>query len=126
MGHLGGERVYQLAKERFYRPDMEKDIKDFIKNKCIRLRQRKPHVLPQTPLGTVKSSGPIDLVGIDFLKVFKCSGGYKYILVISDHFTRYTQIYATKNKSAKTAASRLYNDFILRFESLKRTLHNQG
>ena len=83
---------------------MEKDIADFIKNKCICLTQRKPHVLPQAPLGTVKSSGPMDIVGIDSLKVDKCSGGYEYILAISDHFTRYTPIYATKNKSTKTAA----------------------
>ena len=87
MCHLGGERIYQLAKERFYWPGMEKDIKDYIKNKCICLSQKKPHVLPQSPLGTVKSSGPMDIVGTDLLKVDKCSGGYEYILVITDHFT---------------------------------------
>ena len=47
MGHLGGERFYQLAKEWFYWPGMEKDIKDYIRNKCICLSQRKPHALPQ-------------------------------------------------------------------------------
>ena len=46
----------------------------------------------------------MDIVGIDFLKVDKCSGGYEYILVITDHFTRYAQIYATQNKLATTAA----------------------
>ena len=40
MGHLGGERIYQLAKERFCWPGKEKDIKDYIKNKCICLSQR--------------------------------------------------------------------------------------
>ena len=124
MRHLGGERVYQLAKDRFYWPGMEKDIKDYIKNKCTCLNQRKPHVLPQAPLGTVKSSGPMDIVVTDFLKVDKCSGGYEYMLVITDHFTRCNQIYATKNKSARTAASKLYNDFILHFGSPERILHD--
>ena len=50
IGHLGGERVYQLAKDRFYWPGMEKDIKDHIKNKCTCRSQRKPNVLPQAPL----------------------------------------------------------------------------
>ena len=90
MGHLRGERVYQLAKEKFYWYG-KKFIKDYIKIKCICLSQKKPHVLPQAPLGTVKSSGPMDIVGIDFLKVDKCSSGYEYILVITDHFTRYTK-----------------------------------
>ena len=68
----------------------------------------------------------MDIVEIDFLKVDKCSGGYEYILVITDHFRRYTQIYATKNKSARTAGSRLYNDFILRLGSPERILQDQG
>ena len=79
-------------------------------------------MLPQAPFGTVKSSRPINIVRIDFLKVDKCSGGYGYILVITDHFTRYTQIYATKNKSARTTASKLNNDF----GSPERILHDQG
>ena len=76
------------------------------------------------PLGTVKSSGPMDIVGIDFSKVDKCSGGYEYVLVIS--LERYTRIYVTKNKSARIAPSKLYNDFILRFGSPEKILCNQG
>ena len=52
-------------------------------------------MLPQVPLGTVKLSGPMDIVGIDLLKVDKCSGGYE---CIADQFTRYIYIYATKKK----------------------------
>ena len=37
-----------------------------------------------------------------------------------------TQIYATKNKSAITAASKLYNDFFLRFGTPQRILQDQG
>ena len=96
-----------------------KKITDYIKNKCTCLSQSTPHVLSPSPLGTVKPSGPMDIVGIDFLKVDKCSGGYEYILVITDHFTRYTQIYATKNRSARAEASKLYNDFFYILEALK-------
>ena len=61
----------------------------------------------------------MDIIGIDFLEVDKCFGAYENILAISDHFTRYTQIYATKNELAKTAVSKIYNDFILRFGNPK-------
>ena len=126
MAHLGADRVYHLAKERVYWPNMEKDIKEFINTRCQCLSQKKPFHVLYTPLGTITSSAPMNLIAIDFLKVDKCSGGYEYILVIVDHFTRYTQAYATRNKSGKTAAEKLFNDFILRFGIPDRILHDQG
>ena len=126
MAHLRADRVYQLAKERVYWPNMEKDIKEFITTRCQCLSQKTPHHVPYAPLGTITSSAPMSLIAIDFLKVDRCSGGYEYIIVIVDHFKRYTQAFATRNKSGRTVAEKLFNDFILRFGIPDRILHDQG
>ena len=40
----------------------------------------------------ITSSAPLEIVGTDFLHLEKPSGGYEYILLNTDHFTRYKQV----------------------------------
>ena len=87
---------------------------------------KKPAKNTQAPLQSIISSAPMELVAIDFLHLEKSSGGHEYILIIVDHFTRFAQAYATKNKSSTTAAKHLYDDFVLRFGVPSRILHDQG
>ena len=50
----------------------------------------------------------------------------KHILVIVDHFTRYTRAYVTKDQKASTAAKTLYEGFITIFGAPERVLTDQG
>ena len=50
----------------------------------------------------------------------------KHVLVIVDHFTRYTRAYVTKDQKALTAAKTLYEGFISIFGAPERILTDQG
>ena len=126
MGHLGAEKVINLARQRFYWPHMQSDIEFFISKVCRCLKQRVPALKPRDPLQPITTSSPFELVSIDCLHLERSSGGYEYILVIIGHFTRYAQAYATCNKSAKAAADKLYTDFILHFGFPNKIHHDQG
>ena len=126
MGHLGADRVIELARERFYWPFMRADITHYVTKVCQCLKQPKPAVHVNAPLQPIISTGPFQLVSMDFVHLEPSSGGYQYILVIMDHYTRFAQAYAMRDKSAKTAADRLFNDFIMRFAFPETIHHDQG
>ena len=115
MGHSGADRLIELARERFYWPFMRADITHYVTKVCQCLKQRKPAIHVNAPLQSIIFTGPFQLVSIDFVHLERSSGGYQYILVIMDHYTRFAQANAMRDKSAKTAADKLFNDFIMRF-----------
>ena len=105
---------------------MKEEVRHFINHQCPCVIRKKPHIQSKTSLLPTTSSAPLEIIGIDFLHLEKSSGGFEYILLITDHFIRYTQAYSTRNKTAKTAATHLYSNFFLRFGTPSQLLHDQG
>ena len=122
-GHQGIEKTQLLIKQRFFWPRMTVDISDWVENcgRCIRFKKR-PDL---APLVGIQTSEPMELVCTDFLKVDAAEGGTQYILVITDHFTRFAKAIPTRNMSAKTTAEALLS-FIQNFGVPKRLHSDQG
>ena len=105
---------------------MRKDIELYVNKKCKCIIDKKPHYKKQAQFHHIKSTSPMDLIAIDLLHLETASGGYEYILTIVDHFSRFVQTFALRNKEAKTVAKVLFFDFMERFGTPVRLMHDQG
>ena len=126
MGHLGPEKVCDLAQRRFYWPKMAEDITNFVQKKCRCLIDKHPNVKERAELCPVEAQYPFEMVSIDFVQLERCKGGYTYVLTVIDNFTRFVQFYGTRSKSSKAAADVLFNHFILKYGFPVRINHDRG
>lgn len=61
-----------------------------------------PH--SKTPLRHLLAFKPLEVLGIDFLKMDRGKGGYENILVMSDVYTKYAQAIPCRDQTAHTVA----------------------
>lgn len=68
---------------------------------------------------------PAHGVCMDYLTLETSAGGYRHMLVITDHFSRYAQAFPTKNQT-RTTADVLLKNFIVHYRFPRRLHSDQG
>ena len=109
-GHGGVERTLRLMKDRVpaseHWPNMRRDIRQYIHTcPACQFMQPSKMLIATTAPYNMSVHSPMDRINIDTIGPLpEDADGNKYIIVIIDVFSRYAEMYATKDATAITAA----------------------
>ena len=122
---FGVTRTLTRIKERFNWPSLREDVAAWCRS-CLEYQKAKKDTRkPKRKLQVSRVGVPVERVGIDiFGPLIQTVQGNRYVLVISDYFTRWTEVYEMKNIDAITVTDILVKEYICRF-GIPRQIHTE-
>ena len=126
-GHLGVRKTLSKLKERFYWMGMGNDVRRFCRSCDICASRKPPPKKARSPMKQYNVGAPLERTAIDVLGPLPVtSDGNKFILVIADYFTKWTEAFPMSNQEATTVAKILVDEFVSRFGTPLQLHSDQG
>jgi hypothetical protein len=126
-GHLGEHKTMFNIRKIFFWCGYRQDVEFWCKT-CEKCAKRKnPPRKNIAPLASAGVGMPMERVHLDILGPLpKSSRGHKYILVVVDWFTKWTEAYPMTNQEAETCTRIFVEQFVCRFGTPKQLHSDQG
>ena len=80
----------------------------------------------RAPLQPIPVSGPFERVGIDIMKMPLTENGNQYVIVFTDYFTNWVEVYTTEDQTSETIARLLVNNVVCRHDVPTKLLSDRG
>ena len=126
-GHLGITKTLERVKCRFYWYNMRKDIQHICKVCDVCAARKRPTKHYQGPMKKYVVGAPMERIAIDIMGPLpETEKRNRYILVIADYFTKWTEAVPIPDQEAATVASALIDRFISVFGVPKEIHSDQG
>ena len=126
-GHGGVDRTAERVQMAFWWPNLRFDCQTYIQEciTCQTARSSKPPPATLVPLPITTRVN--ERVHLDLFGDLRTSGeGNKFILVITDSFSKYTEIVAIPNKSAEQVAKAFFERWLIRFSAPECLVSDNG
>ena len=126
-GHLGVSKTLEKVRRRFYWHGMREDVEMHVR-RCVPCAEvNDPPKRPKAPLINIKAGHPLQRVALDIVgPTPRSTAGHEWLLVVSDHFTKFAQAFPVKNTSAVTLAKKVMDEYMCRFGCFEGLHSDQG
>ena len=128
-GHVGINKMLYRIQERYFWPGIRKDIIKLCKSchSCARYKDNTaPNSAPLMPID-ISLLEPFQKVGMDILGPLpEAEDGSKYVLILQDYFTKWTEAIALKAVNSEVVQNWLINDIIPRYGVFSELVTDQG
>ena len=125
--HPGWKATYSLVAERYVWPEMQKNIREFVRSceRCQRSKIVKHTKSPYKDLPTLDNER-LAVVHIDLVGPLPSSQGFKYLLTIIDRETNWVEAIAMRSITTEHVIKSLCNHWIVRFGVPSILISDQG
>ena len=123
-GHFGCCKTYEKVKLKYYWYEMKDNVINWVLSCDVCASNKTPFKKPKSPLGSLGVGATLATLSIDMVGPFPVtSRNNRYILVVTDHFTKWVEIFAVPDQSATTTTNVILNEVIARYGS-PLSIHN--
>jgi transposase InsO family protein len=126
-GHLRFQKCLAKIQERFWWPRMRNDLKEWL-DRCIECQTRYPNGITSVDtMLNIEIAGPWDTIGMDLVgPITTSNNGNRYILVITDYFTKWAEAFPLAEHSAEAIAKILVEEVMRRYSPPRRIITDRG
>ncbi|KAK3743518.1 hypothetical protein QZH41_015906, partial [Actinostola sp. cb2023] len=115
-GHLGVSKTLGRVRQRFYWHRCSQTVRDWCRRCDLCAARKKPQRTPRAAMRNYNVGAPMERVALDVLGPLpESDNSNKYVLVVADYFTKWTEAYAIPNQEAVTVATKVVDEFVARF-----------
>ena len=108
VAHMGRRRTVFALQQFCHWYRLFEDVKWWIHTCEMCQRRKRPRPAVKAPMQLYKQGFPNERISMDIIgPLMDSERGNKYMLVIGDHFTKYTQVFPMKDQTAETVANKL-------------------
>ena len=126
-GHFGVQKTLAKVRNGYYWAGLQRDVRNWVKSCETCCKIKPPQRTKRSPMQLVGAGHPMERVATDILGPLpETENGNKYILVISDYFTKWVEAVAIPDQTAITVARALVEEVVCRFGTPAYVHSDQG